>query len=158
MRLLAAVLLALVTSCGGGDDETGQATTNQIERLSTPKEVRRDPQASARLQPLTTADLERDSMTGAGCNFSRDGRMFLAAVDSNAIVRVGGEIRHLIQSAQVGPSGGFFEDRHLSVSVGRTDEALDMPEEAKSWPARITVTNRRTEVQRRQRGVWTCDD
>lgn len=156
MRGLAAGLFVLLASCGGADEESGHATTNQIERLSTPKEERSDPQASARLERITPDDLQRAGLTAVGCNFSRDGRMYLAAVGNRALVRIAGQVRHLVQSAPVAPSGGYFQDRDLSVSVGRTDDARQVPAGANTWPARITVTNRRTEVQRRQRGSWTC--
>lgn len=157
MRALIFVVCSLLASCGSreDDDANGYATTNQIERLSTPKEDRRDPQASARLERITPVDMEREGLTGIGCNFSRDDRMYLAAVGNRAIVRIAGRIRHLVQSGPVARSGGYFQDRDLSVSIGRTDDATE-PAGASSWPARITVTNQRTEVQRRQRGLWTC--
>ena len=109
-----------------------------------------------RLQPITPADLASEGMVGAGCDFSREGHVLLASVGSDAIVRIGGDIRHLIHSAPVGPTGGFFEDRQLSISVGRTDENDTSANAAAGWPARITISNRRAEVQRELQGVWTC--
>jgi hypothetical protein len=44
----------------------------------------------------------------------------------------------------------------LSVSVGRTSEAAAGGDEAAGWAARITITNRRTEVQREMIGTWRC--
>ena len=152
-RLLWVIPLA---ACGDGGETNGTVTANQIERLATPRVVKADPRASARLQPLTPADLEREGLVGTGCGFSSDGRLLLAAVDSNAIVRIQDEIRHLVHSAPVGPTGGFFEDRHLSVSVGRSSEEGMRRDEATSWRAQISVTNRRTEVQQELPGIWTC--
>ena len=51
---------------------------------------------------------------------------------------------HFTHSAPVGPSGGFFEDRQVSISVGRTDPPKRRRGDVIGWPARITVTNRRT--------------
>ncbi len=151
--LLAALLLP---GCGEPGAAGNKAVTaNQIERLSAPRVEKLDPQASARLQPITLEDLDREGLLGAGCDFSSEGRTFLAAVGSDAIVRVEGELRHLIHSAPVGATGGFFEDRQLSVSVGRTGEAA-AGDEAAGWAARITITNRRTEVQREMIGTWRC--
>ena len=150
-------LLLLLAGCGpGGAGGEGAADTNQIERLSTPKVVKPDPRATAQLQPLTPQDIEREGLLGAGCAFARDGRILLAAAGSDALVRHAGQLRHLIHSAPVGATGGFFEDRQLSVSIGRTSEAPAAAGAASGWPARITITNRRTEAQVELRGVWTC--
>ena len=156
MRCWPLLLVMPLAACGGGGETSANVSANQIERLATPRVVKADPRASARLQPLTPADLEREGLIGAGCDFSNEGRLLLAAVDSNAIVRIQGEMRHLVHSAPVGPTGGFFEDRQLSVSVGRSSEEGMRRGEVTSWPARITVTNRRTEVQQQMTGLWTC--
>jgi hypothetical protein len=151
------VPIALLAACGESrGDNQGAASENQIERLSTPKPEKQDPTETARLQPVTPEDLDREGLLGAGCDFSSNGQTLLAAVGSDAIVRVQGELRHLVHSAPVGPTGGFFEDRQLSVSVGRTSEAATTADETSSWSARITVTNRRTEVQQVMTGLWTC--
>lgn len=153
----AALLTALLAGCGGQAPDNAVVTANQIERLSTPKLEKADPSATARLEPLSAADLELEGLRGARCGFTDDSRrLLLAANASDAIVRIQGELRHLAHSAPFGPTGGFFEDRQLSVSVGRTSESATAAEEASSWPARITVTNRRTEVQHEMQGFWTC--
>ena len=54
----------------------------------------------------------------------------------------------------MGPSGGYFEDRQLSVSVGRIGEATA---DTGRWPARIVITNRRAEAQIELDGVWRCE-
>jgi len=153
----AALLLALgLAACGRGEDANGYATANQIERLASPPERKSDPLVAVRLEPIAPAELEREGVVGAGCAFTRDGRMLLAAAGGNAIVRVGGATRHLVQTNPVGPSGGFFEDRQLSVSVGRTGAAGAAAGEARSWPARLRVSHRRGELHRDLLGVWTC--
>ncbi|HWT13682.1 MAG TPA: hypothetical protein VN231_13075 [Allosphingosinicella sp.] len=146
-----------LAACGEGDPpQAGPANAAQIERLARPRATKQDPQASARLQPVTPEDLRREGLLGAGCNFSSEGRMLLAAVGSDAVARVEGELRHLVHSASVGPTGGFFEERRLSVSVGRTDDRGRAFGAATSWPARITATNRRTGAQQELPGLWTC--
>ena len=154
MRAGALAAIFLLAGCGGEDVANGNASADQIARVSTPKEEKADPQASARLQPLTAADLAVEGLAGPGCSFSRNGQMLLAAVESNAIVRTGDGIRHMVHSAPVGPTGGFFEDRQLSVSAGRIGTFGE--ETVGTWPARITVTNRRTEAELRLQGDWTC--
>jgi hypothetical protein len=56
----------------------------------------------------------------------------------------------------MGPTGGFFEDRHVSISVGRTGEVPVGEGAAGSWPGRIIITNRRTNVDMRLDGAWRC--
>ena len=157
MRAAAALALALLAGCGsGGGDAEGSADTNQIERVSTPKVEKPDPGATAQLQPVTTGDLEREGMLGAGCAFTREGRILIASVGSDALVRHAGELRHLIHSAPVGATGGFFEDRQLSISVGRIGEIDTVDANAGHWAARITITNRRANARVEQNGVWRC--
>ena len=79
--------------------------------------------------------------------------MLLAATAGDAIARINGRLLHLTHAAPMGPSGGFFEDRQISISVGRVGET---GADAGSWPARITVTNRRAEAQIEYDGVWRC--
>ena len=156
MRRALPFFLLLAACGGGGADGNAAVTSNQLEQLSTPQVETQDPQASARLQPITVQDLEREGLLGAGCEFSSDGVMLLASVGSDAIIRVEDEIRHLVQSAPPGPTGAFFEERQLSVSVGRTGQIGAAADESTAWPARLTVTNRRSEVQVELAGVWTC--
>lgn len=156
MHRLLLVAAMFVAACGADGGAGGNATENQIEKLSTPRVEKADPGETARLEPLTPQDLEREGLLGAGCAFSSEGRTLLAAVGGDAVVRIQGELRHLVPSAPVGPTGGFFEERQLSVSVGRTAGTPIAAEEAGSWPARITVTNRRTEGRQEQSGLWTC--
>jgi hypothetical protein len=153
---LAALLLAACGGGGGGSEAEGQASANQIVELSTPEEKVVDERASVRLQPLAASDLATEGMAGGGCAFWAGDTMLLAATRSDAIVRVEGALRHLVQSAPHGPTGGFFEDRQLSVSVGRTDEAGAGAGTSGRWPARLTVTNRRAEIEQDLNGAWSC--
>jgi len=157
LRLASLLTVLLAAACGSaGDGTSGNAAdTNQIERLATPRVEKADPKASVRLQAIEEADIATEGMSAAGCRFIRDGRMLLASAGSDALIRIAGKLRHLIHSAPVGSTGGFFEDRQLSVSVGR-DRDVPISDGTPSGPARITITNRRTEAQIELRGVWTC--
>ena len=155
MRVLVAALL--LAGCGAGDGGAdAPASENQIERLSTPRAEKHDPSASARPQPIAVGELQREGLLGAGCDFSSDSAMLLVAANGVAAVRIEDRLRRLPQSAPVDGTGGFFQDAEISVSVGRTEEAATGRKAEPSWPARITVTNRRTGAQQRLPGVWNC--
>jgi hypothetical protein len=153
-----AVLLLLLGACGerGIVGEDRGVTENLIERVSTPRNEVVDQSASARLQPLAPADLVSDGPIGPGCAFSRNGRLMLTASSSDAIARIDGRLLHFVHSSPVNASGGFFEDRQLSISVGRVGETAAAAGETGSWPARLTVTNRRHHIQAQLDGVWRC--
>jgi hypothetical protein len=153
MRAAAAALALLLAGCGQGSPAGNGAGPgeNEIRRLSTPEVEVADPQAAARPQPLRVADVA--AMPAPGCAFGREGRMLLAASAGGAVARVDGRLLHLTHAAPMGPSGGFFEDRQISISVGRIG---DITAHAERWPARMTITNRRAEAQIEYDGVWRC--
>jgi hypothetical protein len=156
MRAVLALAM-LLSGCGDGAAVTDRsASENQMERLSTPIKEVTDPEAAARLQPLDRADLAQAGLADPLCDFSRDGRMLFAVSAADAIARVGGTVRHFGHSALAEPTGGFFEDRQVSVSVGRVGQVPPGGGAAGSWPARITVTNRRAEAQTELNGIWRC--
>jgi hypothetical protein len=147
----------LVAGCGHGVPvSNGSANEEELQRLSTPKQVAVDTQAAARLQPLTDIDLAEAGMAGPPCDFSRDGRMLLAVSAGDAIANVAGTLRHFAHSSPAGPTGGFFEDRQISVSVGRVGAVNPGESAAGSWPGRITATNRRARAQVELDGIWRC--
>ena len=154
----AALLAALVVAgCGDAAEvANGSADSNQIERLSTPKVEKADPRVSARLQPLSRDDLGQQGLAGPLCQFRERGQVLLVSAGSDAIVRIGDEARHLIHSAPVDIGGGFFEDRQVSVSVGTTREGAQARGNAGTVPARLRVTNRRTEAEVEYSGEWGC--
>lgn len=153
MRGLPLLCLALA-ACGAADGDN--ATTDQIERLSTPENLVEDVSNTARLEPLQPADGTRGPPQGGLCSFRRGAHYLLISSPSDVVARLNGELRHFVRSGQVDETGGFFEDRQVSISVGRTSPEL-VPGEAWSWPASITVTNRRTQVRSRVDGVWQCN-
>jgi hypothetical protein len=150
-------LCLLVAGCGQDVPvSSGGANVAEIQRLSTPKQEVVDTQAGARLRPLTLAELDQAGLTTPYCDFSRDRRMLFAVSPADAIAGVAGTIRHFAHSSAAGPTGGFFEDRQVSISVGRVGEVIPGQGAAGSWPARITVTNRRAHAQIELDGVWRC--
>jgi hypothetical protein len=157
MRAGLALPCLLLAGCGHEVPvSNGGASVEDIQRLSTPKQVVVDTQAAARLQPLAPADLASAGMAAPSCDFSRNGRMLLAVSPSDAIARVAGGLLHFAHSSPAGPTGGFFEDRQLSISVGRVGAVIPGQGTAGSWPGRITATNRRAHAQVELEGIWRC--
>jgi hypothetical protein len=151
----AGALLFLLAGCGGGPGgENAGITTNQLERLATARpEAVPDPLIAARPQSLVRADLEGADMPRPACDFSKNGHMLLAATADDAIARIDGRLYHFNQSSPAGPTGGFFEDRQLSISIGRVAETTVR---AGRWTARMTATNRRANAQVEIVGTWRC--
>jgi hypothetical protein len=156
MRVVFALFLLLAGCSRAVPVSNGGADEAQIQRLSTPKQEIVDTQAGARLRPLTLADLDQAGMPAPPCDFSRDGAMLLAVSAADAIARVAGTLRHFAHSSPAGPTGGFFEDRQVSISVGRVGAVAPGEGAVGRWPGRITVTNRRARAQIELDGVWRC--
>jgi hypothetical protein len=153
----ALVLCLLAAGCGHDVPvSNGSANAAEIQRLSTPKQVVVDSQAEARPQPLTAEDLARAGMVGPPCDFSRGRQMLLAVTAGDAIATVAGTFHHFAHASPAGPTGGFFEDRQVSISVGRIGAIMPGEGTAGSWPGRITVTDRRAHAQLELDGIWRC--
>ncbi len=144
-RLLVAAA-CLLAGCDAGGNRA--AETDQIERLSRPQNVTVPSGNPAGLLPLTPEDLAGEDYAGAPCAFTADGRLLLAASGEGALARLEDGLRHLVPSGPVGPSGGYFEERQVSVSIGRDADG--------EGAARARVTHRRAEAQEDIMGDWTC--
>ena len=148
MRAWPLLALAALAACGGDAGGNQPVSTEQIARVSTPRNEVTVVRPSARLEPLSGDEIDEVGRDG-GCIFSRGPDILLVAAGSNAIARVDGAARHFVQSAPVEPTGGFFEDRQISISIGRAD--------TEGPAARATTTNRRTEESDEIDGTWTCE-
>jgi hypothetical protein len=154
----ALALALLLAACGerGPSVSRNGATPEQIARAAAPRVEHPDLQAPARIQPLTAADLAGAGLTAPACDFSRDGAVLLAVGADDALARVAGTLLHLAHASPAGPTGGFFEDGEVSISVGRVGETPPADSLAGSWPGRLTVTNRRHHVGVELQGLWRC--
>jgi hypothetical protein len=156
MRPALTVAALLAAGCNGDSAQAPPLPpdTNQIEKLSTPATVEEDPREGVRLAPLTEQDLADAGFAAQGCSFRSNGALFIVTSGTGSIVRIGGQIVHLMHSSPVGPSGGFLEKRPLSISIGRTEAgAFDASVGA---PARAAITNRQNKVQAELIGIWAC--
>jgi hypothetical protein len=148
MRAWPLLAIAALAACGGDTGGNQPVSAEQIERVSTPKNEMDDVGRSARLEPLSGDEIAEVGREG-GCIFSRGPDILLVAAGSNAIARIAGEARHFVQSAPVEPTGGFFEDRQVSVSIGRVG--------TEGPAARATTINRRSETSEDIAGTWACE-
>jgi hypothetical protein len=150
-------LCLLLAGCGDRVAvSNGAANEAQIARLATAQPEVVDTQAPARLQPLVTVDLASAGMGTPACDFTHEGQMLLAVSEGDAIARMAGTLHHFVHSSPAGPTGGFFEDRQVSISVGRVGEVTPGEAPAGSWPGRLTATNRRAHAQIELEGTWRC--
>ena len=160
MRLAASFALLALAACGGREGDAGAVVdTNQIERLSRPKEAPKaaDPNVSARPQALTGADLRGAGMPDPPrCDFSYAGHRLFAAQGGDAIAKLEGRVFHFDQTSPAGVTGTFVSDRQLSISIGRTDVIDPGGTGDDRWPARLTATNRRTGAEVELTGTWRC--
>ena len=156
MRGILLLSLALA-ACDKGPPVMNQgASEAQIRRLATLNVVPPDLTLPAHVQPLLPADLVRNGIGQPTCDFTRDGQMLLAINATEAVARVAGIVRHFVHASPMGPTGGFFSDRQVSISVGRTGQIVPGESGVGRWPARMTVTNRHENAQLEQSGVWRC--
>jgi hypothetical protein len=160
MRRAAPLALLALAACGGRESGADvKVDTNQIERLSRPREEPKasDPNFSARPQPLTGGDLRGAGMPDPPrCDFSNDGHRLFAAQGGDAIAKIENRLIHFDQSSPAGATGAFVSDRQLSISVGRTDSSDPGGTGDDRRPARLTATNRRTGATVELTGTWRC--
>ena len=89
----------------------------------------------------------RRTISGPICRFTRDADILVFAFGNAAAARIDGVLRTFRAQAMIGPSGGFYRDNELALSIGL----------ASGEPARARVTNRLTEAREDARGEWTCE-
>lgn len=138
--------LMAFSACNSAPGDEQAPNTQQIENLSKiEEEPKADPRESVRLQSLASEDLLLGS--DGGCRFTAQRGILLATAGEGAVARLGDELRTLIPTGPAGPSGGFYEQGQMSISVGRGEGAT---------PDRLAVTNRRTGAHVVERGAWEC--
>ena len=143
MRIAVAAALILLSGCGGADE--AQVNSAQLNSIAFQRNEMVDVGLTARLQPLGAFAAPAD-YRGPICRFTRGAEMLVFAFGDTAATRVNGVVRTFRARAMIGPSGGFYRDNELSLSVGVEPNA----------PARARVTNRVTEAQEDAEGLWEC--
>lgn len=141
----------VLAACDRSAERNG-ASPAQIANMSNAEAPIGASDESARLDPLRPGDPITED---GGCDFSQGHVVYLVSSGSDTVARVAGQLVHLVPSGPVGETGGFFEERQISISVGRVEQ-VEAGHPAGSWPARVGVTNRRTGAQAQMRGMWTC--
>ena len=145
MRAATALVLALLAAgCGRRDD--GAASSEQLNRIAFQQNRMADIGRTARLQPLGAFAAPADYQ-GPICRFTQGTELLVVAFGNAAAARVDGVLRTFQAQAMIGPTGGFYRDNELALSIGVE------PDE----PARARVTNRVTEAQEDAYGVWACE-
>ncbi len=144
MRVIA-LLAALCLAAGCGSERDAALNSEQLERIAFEQNRFEDVGRTARLQPLGAFAPPAD-YRGPVCRFTRGADILVYAFGNAAAARIDGRLRTLRAQAPIGPSGGFYRDDELALSIGVEPGA----------PARARVTNRLTETREDATGAWTC--
>ncbi|MGQ0659987.1 hypothetical protein [Sphingosinicella sp.] len=143
MRGLVAPALLLVASCGLIDDAT--VNSEQLERIAIQRNQAEDIGATARLEPLGPIS-PPPGYRNIACRFTRGGELLVLAGVYGAAAQIDGRLRIFQTQGPLGPTGGFFRDQELALSIGVEAGA----------PARARVSNRSTGAQQDHEGEWQC--
>ena len=148
MRAASIVVAALLASgCDSSPGVNGGNVTGEmIERIAKQQNIVADVSATVRLQPLGPVGVVGGA-GGAPCRFTRDDNLLFIASGETGAARIDGTTRNLRVEGSVGPTGGFFRDREIGVSIGV----------AQGGAARIVVTNRLTDAREEAIGSWSCE-
>jgi hypothetical protein len=141
----AAVALALLLMAGCGSSDEAEMNVEELERIAIQQNQAQDIGATARLQPLSGIG-PPPGYHDIACRFTRNGELLVLAGIYRAAARIDGTLRIFQTQGPIGPTGGFFRDRELALSVGVEGAA----------PARARVTNRTTGAREEQEGQWQC--
>jgi hypothetical protein len=137
------VLLLLAQGCG--ERRAAEVNSEMLNRIAIQHNQTEDVGATVRLQPIEGI-VAPPGYGGPECRFTRGADELVHGFSASAAARVGNALRVFRAEGPVGPTGGFFRDRELALSIGAEHGA----------PARARVTNRATEVREDVEGQWQC--
>jgi hypothetical protein len=149
MRAATLAALMLVAGCSGaGEPGNRGASAEQIREVATATNaIEADPGVAVAIQPLSAAE---SGIAGPGCRFVRNGETLVIATGGDASARIGGQLRHFVQTAPADASGIFLEDRQLSISIGRIAPTGDA--------ATLRITSRANQAEQSWAGSWSCGE
>ena len=156
---LAAVLL--LAACGGQEDDS-VARANSVEELSNRLDkladrTSEDIEPPDRLGDLLQSDVGPELRSEPACRLSREGRLILIVNRAGAVARIDGRRVPLTVSGPVGPTGGFFTARGITMSIGRTRTALPESESyGRGWPARLSIGGDKERPIEKHEATWIC--
>jgi hypothetical protein len=143
MRAIVVLPMLMASACGFTGD--AEMNSDQLERIAIQQNQVDDIGATARLEPLERIS-PPPGYRDITCRFTRNGQLLVLAGIYRAAAQVDGTLRIFQTEGPIGPTGGFFRDRELALSVGAEGGA----------PARARVTNRTTGAQEDHQGQWQC--
>jgi hypothetical protein len=161
-RNFLAVMALILASCGeeGSDEPVGNPSADELHSrienvafVQPKEEAQKD--APRRLGVLQEAALPAEYRAGRSCRLTQGANLLLIAAAPGALANVDGRVTPMHIAGTVGPSGGFFEGRGASVSVG-----LQPPEGAAvgspTTHAGVTVGGDDSKPIERHEASWIC--
>ena len=159
-RAGALLLLLAVATAGCRSEEESKTSNlpadmlyNSIESAREAKPARQD--APKRLGVLAPADLPADLREGPACRLMQGERLLLHAASGGAVARIDGRPQRLRIAGPVGPSGGYFAGRGVTISVGRQVPPVGEGYEPPA-PATASVGNASDSRVEQVAGMWAC--
>lgn len=164
MRLAAVVTLALLSAaCDSeqGRAEKALADAEAIAQVEAAQNVV-PPLVPVTPQEITSAELEKNNLVGAGCLFrSDDGKVLVVAMPSVAVMKVAGEMRvHAADSGSAPLAAGAWthydgKDNAIDLQIveGESKRAAD---DGTDWPGRVTVRDGAERVVFTAAGTVEC--
>jgi hypothetical protein len=123
---LTPVLALFAASCGGGEgpdepagDPSPAELADRIENVAfapTPEEEKKA--VPRRLGVLQESALPAEYRTGRSCRLTQGANLLLVAAAPGAVANIDGRMVRLGTAGPVGPSGGFYEAKGASISIG----------------------------------------
>ena len=153
------LLLALATAGCSGEEERQTSNLpadmlyNSIEAAREARPAKED--APKRLGVLAAADLPADLRQGSACRLMQGERLLLHAASSGAVARIDGRSQRLRIAGPVGPSGGFFAGKGVTISVGRQVPPVGEGYEPPA-PATASVGSPSDTRVEQVAGMWAC--
>jgi hypothetical protein len=155
-RLLLALLLAAGCSSEKPvQEKSAEELRREIEAVATPPTLKKEA-PRFRLAPISAAEVQAYAGDRPACVLLLGDRMLFVTNGNQGLARIDGQLRRLIASGPVGPTGGFFSIPGATVSIGRIGHyAAGAEAYVPAWTVAVAVGGSEGKPGEFDAG-WTC--